>query len=332
MNGRRPHGGGDEPSAMPFKLKTTPRTMTTSNELPRLAVFIDAENVGNPESIELVFNKIKVEKLGTPTVKRVYGNPTLLHSKKWEAKCKEHDIEIVEQERFVPHKNSADVKIVVDAVRLRLRKNKNKINAFCFVSSDTDFRPLVEFISKGNRKVYGFGKESTSQALREVFADGFFSFEQLFEPIRKTICDEAAILLESCPSLSLSYSMMSKKLRENLGDKVIPSEFAPKSILKTDMRFNVERDLNAVCLRSKREMVCLVVRHILEERKDSAEWIPLTSIGTLVRSQLSLSKTFRLLATLKSEPSWFEIKTNEVGTVTFVRLLNQCVVTDADDA
>ena len=332
MNGRRPHGGGNEPPAMPFKLKTIPRTMTaTTNELPRLAVFIDAENVGNPDYIDLVFDKIQSAKLGTTVIKRAYGNQTLLHSKKWEAKCKEHGIESVEQERFVPRKNSADVKIVVDAVWLRLRKNKNKIDAFCFVSSDTDFRPLVEFISQGNRKVYGFGKESTSQALREVFADGFFSFEELFEPIRRSICDAAATILENNDNQSLSYAGLSKRLREQLGERVIPSAFSPKIILKADPRFDVERDVNLAYLRSKREIVRLVVHRILEERDNHDEWIPMTAIGTLVRKQVPLSKSFRLLAALQSDPSGFEIKTNEKGTVSFVRLSNKSAETAADN-
>ena len=298
MNGRRPHGGGNEPSVMPFKLKTPPRTMTTSNELPRLAVFIDAENVGNPESIELVFNKIKVEKLGTPTVKRVYGNPTLLHSKKWEAKCKEHGIEIVEQERFVPHKNSADVKIVVDAVRLRLRKNKNKINAFCFVSSDTDFRPLVEFISKGNRKVYGFGKESTLPALCKVFKDGFFPFEKLQGKQQNPNNRKQKQTILS--KIATKNATACRKTKQN-------APMASEKISQDAIRW---------------------IKWFLEIQKS---WTPASAVRRGLRATTYIPKGFDLIRVLKSNPTIFAIRPGNKGSELDVRLAKSISKTETSD-
>lgn len=298
MNGRRPHGGGNEPSVMPFKLKTPPRTMTTSNELPRLAVFIDAENVGNPECLDLVFNKIKVEKLGAPTVKRVYGNPTLLHSKKWEAKCKEHGIEIVEQERFVPHKNSADVKIVVDAVRFRLCKNKNKINAFCFVSSDTDFRPLVEFISKGNRKVYGFGKESTLPALREVFKDGFFPFEKLQGKQQKPNNGKQKQTILSKPATKIATAC--RKTKQN-------APMVSEKISQDAIRW---------------------IEWFLEIQKG---WTPASAVRRGLRATTYIPKGFDLIRVLKSNPTIFAIRSGNKGSEIDVRLAKNISKTETSD-
>ena len=149
---------------------------------PRLAVFIDAENVGHTSYINLVCDKIASANLGTPVMKRAYGNfgqRPLDWTGPWTEKCRELGIEIVQQEHYVKGKGSADVRIVVDAMRLWLRRRKNRIGAFCFVSSDTDFRPLVDVLVAGNRKVYGFGREGTPPALRDAYPDGFFSFERL---------------------------------------------------------------------------------------------------------------------------------------------------------
>ena len=155
--------------------------MTTQIKPHRLAVFIDAENVGHPSYINLVYDKISSANLGTPVVNRAYGTFGQRPSDwtgPWIAKCRELGIDVVHQERYVKGKGSADVRIVVDAMRLRLRR-LNRIDAFCFVSSDTDFRPLVDFLVAGSRKVFGFGRESTPDALRDAYPDGFFAFEQM---------------------------------------------------------------------------------------------------------------------------------------------------------
>lgn len=326
MNGRRPHGGGNEPSAMPFKLKTIPRTMTaTTNELPRLAVFIDAENVGNPSHIDFVFDTIAARNIGTPVVKKAYGNfeerePSWRDP--WIEQCQRLGIEIVPQKHFVRGKSSADVKMVVDAVKTRMRKSKNKIGSYCFVSSDTDFRPLVEFITKGNCTAYGFGKENTSPALRDVFDDGYFSFEQIKKQFQD-ICDMTANILGESKNHSLGYDDLNIKLREQLGGQIVPDRFFTKYVLKNDVRFNIVKNNDSVILRSEQEITVLsTVRSILAGNENRDEWIPLTTIGQIVRNSVSLPHSFRLLSTLKTDPLWFEIITNEDETSFCVRLLN----------
>ena len=225
--------------------------MTTQTNLPRLAVFIDAENVGIPSRLDLVFDKIASARLGTPVVKRAYGNPGLLQRQTWVDACNKHGIEPVSQKHFVKGKSSADVKLVVDAMQLWYdpKKAGDPIDVFCFVSSDTDFRPLVEFIATGNRKAYGFGKDDTPSALKEVFGDGFFSFENLLlEPQFRRIRDAAAAILEYKKSGALGYVTLSKRLRAQLGEELVPSGFSPKAVLKDDPRFDVEQDANRAVL------------------------------------------------------------------------------------
>lgn len=170
--------------------------MKTPDILPRLAVFIDAENVGHPSYIDLVFDKIATAKLGTPEIRRAYGNfegrgPDWRDP--WTAKCKQFDVDIIPQKRFVKGKGSADAKIIVDAMRTRLCARRKRIDGFCFVSSDTDFQPLVEFIATGGRKVYGFGKDGTPAALRDAYPDGFFSFKGLRAAARARLLRKSAV-------------------------------------------------------------------------------------------------------------------------------------------
>lgn len=223
--------------------------MTTPTNLPRLAVFIDAENVGNPSFVDLVFDKIASAGLGTPAVKRVYGNPDLLRSKKWVAACGKHGIESVPQKHFVKGKNSADLKLVVEAMQIWYESEKTgePIKVFCIVSSDTDFRPLVDFVADGKGTIYGFGKDETAEDLKKVFGVGFFSFENMSR--EKVIRDAAANILENVETHFLGYAALSGKLRQRFGKKVIPKEFSPKAVLRTDRRFDVEQSGNVAFLR-----------------------------------------------------------------------------------
>ncbi len=286
--------------------------MTTPTNLPRLAVFIDAENVGNPSFVDLVFEKISSAKLGDPVLKRVYGNPDLLQGKKWVAACEKHALDPVQQDHFVSGKNSADVKIVVDAMHLRSRKGKGRIDVFCFVSSDTDFRPLVEFISIGNRKVFGFGRDETPPALKEVFGDGFFSFEELQETRYQIIRDEAVAILKTMESISLGYVTLSERLRKQLGEELVPIGFSHEPILKSDCRFNVDKNVHLVVLRSEWEKKVLsLVRDILVEPENGNEWVPVETI-------VPAPECFRLLPVLNESPSLFETRFDANGA--YVRL------------
>ena len=224
--------------------------MKDSTNLPRLAVFIDAENVGNPSFVDLVFDKIAFASLGTPAVKRVYGNPGLLQRKMWVDACNKHGIEPVPQKHFVKGKNSADVKLVVEAMQIWYESEKTgePIKVFCIVSSDTDFRPLVDFVADGKGTIYGFGKDETAEDLKK-FEDGFYSFEELLEARYREIRDAATAILENKKSCALGYVTLSKRLRVQLGETIVPSGFSPKAVLKDDPRFDVELDANRAVLR-----------------------------------------------------------------------------------
>jgi hypothetical protein len=77
----------------------------------------------------------------------------------------EANFELIE----IPHvrqsgKNSADIRLVVDA--LDLCYTKSHVNTFVIISGDSDFSPLVSKLRENNKQVIGVGvKESTSDLL-----------------------------------------------------------------------------------------------------------------------------------------------------------------------
>lgn len=146
-----------------------------------LAVFIDFENLAigfknrkDNFDIKLVLERL-LEK-GKIIVKKAYadwsrfvGYKRILH---------ENNIELIEiPKRSMSGKNSADIRLCVDAIDLSW--SKEHIDTFVIVSGDSDFSPLVSKLKENGKGIIGLGmKESTSNLLVEN-CDEFIFYEDL---------------------------------------------------------------------------------------------------------------------------------------------------------
>ncbi len=151
----------------------------------KIAVFIDFENVamGVRESrygnfdIDLVLKRL-VEK-GKITVKRAYSD----WHRYTEFKRAFHQaaIELIDvpQTRY-SGKNSADIRMVVDA--LDLSYQRDHIDTFVLVSGDSDFSPLVSKLREYGRYVIGMGVKQSSSDLLINNCDEFIFYEDLVRP------------------------------------------------------------------------------------------------------------------------------------------------------
>jgi len=146
-----------------------------------LAVFIDFENLalGFKEKqgkfqIGKVLERL-VEK-GKIIVKKSYADWSRFNVYKRE--LHEANIELIEiPKRGITGKNSADIRMVVDAMDLSW--SKEHINTFCIISGDSDFSPLVSKLKENGKRVIGLGmKDSTSNLLVEN-CDEFIYYEDL---------------------------------------------------------------------------------------------------------------------------------------------------------
>ncbi|MGQ0384888.1 MAG: NYN domain-containing protein [Gammaproteobacteria bacterium] len=134
-----------------------------------MAVFCDFENValGVRDAKIPVFDIRKVlERLllkGNIVVKKAYCNWERYHE--FKRAMHEAAFELIE----IPHvrqsgKNSADIRMVVDA--LDLCYTKSHVDTFVVISGDSDFSPLVAKLRENNKIVVGCGvKDSTSDLL-----------------------------------------------------------------------------------------------------------------------------------------------------------------------
>jgi uncharacterized protein (TIGR00288 family) len=149
-----------------------------------LAVFIDFENVGigfnnrrDRFSIARVLERL-VEK-GKIVAKKAYADWSRFAP--YTGPLHEAAIELVEiPRRGVSGKNSADIRLCVDAMDLAY--SKDHIDTFVIVSGDSDFSPLVSKLKELGKHVIGLGlQDATSDLLRDN-CDEFIYYEDLERP------------------------------------------------------------------------------------------------------------------------------------------------------
>jgi uncharacterized protein (TIGR00288 family) len=156
--------------------------MPSPSETLNLAVFCDFENIalGVREARYAQFDMQKVlERLlakGSIVVKKAYCDWE--RYKEFKATMHGAAFELIE----IPHvrqsgKNSADIRMVVDA--LDLCYTKSHVDTFVIVSGDSDFSPLVSKLRENNKTVIGVGVKNSSSDLLISNCDEFIYYDDL---------------------------------------------------------------------------------------------------------------------------------------------------------
>src|SRR5687767_574542 len=156
--------------------------MAASNDTNNLALFCDFENValGVREARYAAFDVKKVlERLllkGSIVVKKAYCDWDRYKDTK--KAMHEAAFELIE----IPHvlmsgKNSADIRMVVDA--LDLCYTKSHVDTFVIISGDSDFSPLVSKLRENDKIVIGVGVKSSTSDLLIANCDEFILYDDL---------------------------------------------------------------------------------------------------------------------------------------------------------
>jgi NYN domain/OST-HTH/LOTUS domain len=150
----------------------------------RIAVFVDFENLAigaremkgshGPFRIDVVLTRI-LEK-GRIVYKRAYCDWTRYRDAVREFHG--HGIELVDiPQTRQSGKNSADIRMVVDA--LDLCYQKSHIDAFALLSGDSDFSPLVSKLKENDKRVIGVGVKNSTSDLLVAGCDEFLFYDDL---------------------------------------------------------------------------------------------------------------------------------------------------------
>lgn len=147
-----------------------------------MALFCDFENVAlgvRDAQYEKFDIKPILERLllkGSIVVKKAYCDWE--RYKGFKATMHEANFELIE----IPHvrqsgKNSADIRLVVDA--LDLCYTKSHVNTFVIISGDSDFSPLVSKLRENNKQVIGVGVKQSTSDLLIANCDEFIFYDDL---------------------------------------------------------------------------------------------------------------------------------------------------------
>ena len=129
---------------------------------PRLAVLIDADNT-SAKIADRLFQEIA--QLGEASVRRIYGDFTRTALRGWTDILAKHAIIAQQQFAYVTGKNASDIALVIDAMDLM---HSGRFEAFCLVSSDSDFTRLAARIREQGLDVFGFGERKTPESFRQA--------------------------------------------------------------------------------------------------------------------------------------------------------------------
>ena len=156
--------------------------MSAQDETKTMALFCDFENVALGVR-DAKFDKFDISKVlerlllkGSIVSKKAYCD--------WERyKAFKQDMHAAAFELIeIPHrsmsgKNSADIRMVVDA--LDLCYTKSHLDTFVIISGDSDFSPLVSKLRENNKTVIGVGVKNSSSDLLISNCDEFIFYDDL---------------------------------------------------------------------------------------------------------------------------------------------------------
>src|ERR1700760_3936734 len=153
-----------------------------------MAMFLDLENIalGARDASYPSFDVEKVlERLllkGHIVVKKAYCD--FERYKDFKRGLHEAAFEMIE----IPHvrqsgKNSADIRMVVDA--LDLCYTKSHVDTFVIISGDSDFSPLVSKLRENNKTVIGVGVKKSTSDLLVANCDEFIFYDDLVRELQR---------------------------------------------------------------------------------------------------------------------------------------------------
>jgi uncharacterized protein (TIGR00288 family) len=156
--------------------------MAVQPDTTNMALFCDFENIalGVRDAKYAQFDIRRIlERLllkGSIVVKKAYCDWD--RYKDFKSTMHEAAFELIE----IPHvrqsgKNSADIRMVVDA--LDLCYTKSHVDTFVIISGDSDFSPLVSKLRENNKRVIGIGVRNSTSDLLSANCDEFIFYDDL---------------------------------------------------------------------------------------------------------------------------------------------------------
>lgn len=244
----------------------------------RLAVLIDADNI----SYHYVKGMMEeIARYGTPTIKRIYGDWTKPNLGGWKTVLLDFAISPIQQFNYTTGKNATDSAMTIDAMDILYADN---VDAFCLVSSDSDFTKLATRIRESGKIVYGIGEQKTPTPFIAA-CDRFIYLE---------ILDEG----EDSENNETDNSSKNASRKENKAEN------------KNNNKKNAIQKINKKTIR--------MISQTIKDLEDENGWAYLAEVGNLiVKKQPSFDARnygFSKLTNMFDAMDEFEIDVRDAGT------------------
>jgi uncharacterized protein (TIGR00288 family) len=245
----------------------------------RVALLIDGDNSA---SVSITSLLAEAGKLGDVMIRRVYGNWSLSSMHAWQEIAPRYGLEQRHHGQTAAGKNATDIALVVDAMDILY---SGAVDHFCLVTSDSDYTPLVLRLRSAGCQVLGIGKPTTPLALQTACTE-FVSTDQL--PSRPVQPFPVAP-----PSATLAAVI----------DAPVPAASPLVAVASAMTALPLSTEPPALLVKAYEEVA----------RKEEAEWVLLSSLGTVLKQFDSLFSPLvyghkDLLTFVKAYPDRFETR------------------------
>ena len=133
--------------------------MTEEHQIDRrMALLIDGDNA-QPSLVENIL--AEAAKYGLVTIRRIYGDWTTPNMNSWRESLQLHAFQPIQQFRYTRGKNATDSAMIIDAMDILY---ETVVNAYCLVSSDSDYTRLATRIREKGLFVMGIGRRDTPRS------------------------------------------------------------------------------------------------------------------------------------------------------------------------
>ena len=239
-----------------------------NNEM-RVAVLIDAENISSKYADTILQ---EATRLGNIILKRIYGNWTMQEMGSWKKQILKNAIVPIQQFSNTTGKNSSDSALIIDAMDMLYEKD---LDAFCIVSSDSDFTRLASRLRESEKYVLGMGEQKTPRSF--ISACNKFAYLDLLQKDKNS--SKAEKKQEQQPKAKQQANKSNKQ-----GQKT-PAENTPKSSsAKTTEENSVL--ISTFGYGSDIDQVSEVLRDLSEDYCREDGWILSSTLGALLAKQL----------------------------------------------
>ncbi len=198
-------------------------------DVRNIAVFIDFDNVARAEDFDPRALVSALKERGRLVAKRAYGDWG--RYAKYRKNLLEASFEFIElPSHGAQGKNSADIKLVVDALEMAL--THEHIDTYVIVSGDSDFVPLISKLRELNRYVVVVGSRDATSKLLRNYCDELI-------PYRALTGDDTT---ESTDDPNIAFGLLKRAVsRIESGGEGARASQVKQMLIQLDSAFNESR-------------------------------------------------------------------------------------------